>query len=215
MNKINRVCILLLFNCIALPTFGEDTEVVLEPLMITVQQGQLGAGGTSQAYPVTSGEAFFIPIGAMGVRPPAGVQPPNAEDLRSAQLAEQINFKITQLQNKKREYDTELYIVHKAPIELERQELEKQLFLLEQQQEQLDSEKTLTAVQQKRIGSLEAKQAPTTVSGVTVKAVLLDNNEVQLQFSSPQAQSVAKTTLGNWTQIPGVQPETWVKVNRR
>lgn len=187
---------------------------LMEPLVITVQQGKLGAGGSSQAYPVTSGESFFIPIAGV-TQPPAGVKPPNPEDLRSAQLAEQINNKVTQLQDKKREYDTELYIVHKAPLELERQDLERQLHLLEQEQEKLDAQKTITRVQQKRVGALQANQAPASVSGISVKAVLLDNNEVQLQFSSQQAQNVTKTILGSWTQIPGVQPETWVKVNRR
>jgi hypothetical protein len=209
MNKLTYFLTVILCSVLSI------AAVVVEggdPLVVSVRQGKLGAGGTTQEYRVMSGESFFIAVGEINTRPPAPVQPPNAQDLRSAQLAEQINNKVTQLQNKQREYDTELYIVQRPPIELERQAIERDLHLLEQEQEKLDAQKTLTAVQQKRIGALQAQQEPNNVPGVTVKATLMENNSVQLQFTLPKGQSSAQTSLGVWTQIPGVLPDTWVRV---
>ena len=208
MKKIARFFGLGLL-CIATVATCEDGE----SLNVSVQQGKLGAGGSAQEYRVMNGETFFIPVGDAGVQPPGPVQPPTAQDLRAEQLAKQIQAKITQLQKKKNELDNELYIVHRAPLELDRQELERQLTLLEQEQEQFDAQKTINETQQKRIGVAQASAAPRSVQGVTVKPILLENNEVQLQVNSNQNQMSIKTTLGTWAQIPGVQPETWVRVN--
>lgn len=208
MKQITYFLSIIFLNCLSILAICQEGESIV----VSVRQGKLGAGGTTQEYRVKNGESFFIAVGEVNTRPPAPVQPPNAEDLRSAQLAEEINNKVTQLQNKQREYDTELYIVQKPPIELERQDLERQLHLLEQEQEKLDAQKTMTKVQQKRIGALQAQQQPNNVPGVTVNATLAENNAVQLQFTLPQGQSSAQTTLGVWTQIPGVLPDTWVKV---
>lgn len=208
MFKIARLLGLGLL-CIATAVTCEEGE----SLKVLVQQGKLGAGGSAQEYQIKNGETFFIPVAGSVAQPPSPVQPPTAQDVRAEQLARAIKEKTTELQKKKYELDTELYLVHRAPLEIERQDLDRQLFLLEQEQGKFNAQKTITDTQQKRIGAMQAAQAPSTVTGVNIRPVLLENNEVQLQVNVDQTQTSIKTTLDTWAQIPGVQPETWVKVN--
>lgn len=208
MNKTAK-CLGISLLILSTVSVAEDNE----SLRISVQQGQLGAGGVAQEYQVMNGESFFISVSGSASQPPASVQPPTVQDIRAEQLAQQIQEKVTQLQKKTYDLNSELYIVQRAPLELERQELERQLITLQQQQTQFDAQKTMNAIQQKRIGAIQATAAPTVASGVTVKPVLMDNQEVQLQVSGGDNQATLKTKLGTWTQLPGVQPETWVQVN--
>lgn len=208
MNGI-RYFLTILLCCLSALVISEESE----PLVVLVQQGKVGAGGSMQQYLINSGESFFVSVS--GAQPPAGVQPPSPQDLRAAQLAKEINAKLVQLQNKTREYDTELYTVHRAPIELERQDLQRQLMALQNEQEKMDAQKTIREVEQKKIGAYQAKLAPTAVSGITVRATLMENDQVELQFNSHEAQSTSKTALDAWIQIPGVTPETWLKVKRK
>jgi hypothetical protein len=198
----------ILLSCLFTTVYSEDTE----SLVVTVQQGKLGAGGTAQLYQVSSGESIFISVGG-NAQPPKSVQPPTVHQLRGEALSKAVQSKVTELQKKQYEYNSELYIVQKAPIELERQDLARQLHDLQNEQTKYNAQTNIIDTEKQKIGAQIAQQAPSVAAGVQVKPVLLEHNQLELQISGDQSQIIIKTALGAWEQIPGVAPETWVKVD--
>lgn len=188
---------------------SEETESML----VTVQQGKMGAGGNAQIFEVGSGESIFIPVASSGLQPPKPVQPPTVHELRGEALSKAVQAKVTELQKKQQEYNDELYIVQKAPIELERQDIARQLHDLQNEQTKYNAQTNIINTEKQKIAAQVAQQAPAVAVGVHIKPVLLENNELELQISSDQSQTSIKTSLGAWSQIPGVDPETWVKVD--
>ncbi len=189
--------------------YSEETE----SMMVTVQQGKLGSGGAAQVYQVSTGESIFIPVAGSGLQPPKPVQAPTVHQLRGEALSKAVQAKVTELQKKQDEYNNELYIVQKAPIELERQDLARQLHDLQNEQIKYNAQTNIIDTEKQKIAAQLAQQAPNVASGVHIKPILLENNELELQISSDQSQASIKTALGAWSQIPGVDPETWVKVD--
>jgi hypothetical protein len=187
------------------------------PIILSIQYGK---GGTVQQYTLQSGQSIFVPIG-MPANPSQTINPQEERSTQAYQqqlshVSDQIAGKITAIQKKQSEIDTEVYMVYRTPLGIEKQALEQDLRNLELRRDQLNSQ--ITA--REGLKPVVQPQAPSTImNGLTVKATIKEG-KVVLDVSYGSGKSQIKTTIkgppDQWLQIfaaeKGKGKDIWARV---
>jgi hypothetical protein len=196
------------------------------PLAFYVQRGQQQDETNVQKYVIKGGETVFIPMGATNLANQPGSKPKQEQNeaylKEKAALAAQIAKKITAVQEKQRELDSEIYPAYRAPLGLDLQQLQNQLSDLQNKREKMDSINTVREVgkqaAEKAYQESKPKLPQSVVPGIYVKPSLEDNlvnldmrsQGLKNEAGGSEIQATIRIPLGKWIQIPN--NDIWVKV---
>lgn len=180
---------------------------------------QYGKGGSIQEFRLKSGEAVFVQTGKP--QSPTGQPDPQAPATAAYQkqrgdISQKIADKITAIQNKQKDLDSEIFPAYRAPLALELQALERDLKLLETQRQQLESQQIAKEAQ--KPSQPPTPPPPTQVRGMTVR-VSITGNSASLTMQNPDKQASSSTVqigMNTWIQIfsaeKGQGQDIWAKV---
>lgn len=193
------------------------------PVFLSVLKGNpQSGGGNLQQYQINNGESVFVEI----EQPPAQFAKAQEKqaltyDAQLGQISDQIAQKVSAIQAKEQEYANEIYPSQKAPIELERQDLEKELRVLEQNRTQLEASHQGQQSQQKIESATQPPPKPLVAGGLKVQVSIKDD---KLNFvvtpsglKGPNAQQTSyQSAYGSWVQVfddKDEKKQVWVKAD--
>ncbi len=190
-----------------------------QPILLSIQYGK---GGQVQEYPISSGEAVFVPAGEPN-NPSINVNPQEAKESDAYRqqmgvLSEQIAQKISLIQKKQQDVNNEVYPVYKTPLQIEVNNLQNDLTVLQARKEQLSAQRTAKEASKPTV----PPTPPTKVaSGFTVTPIIASGKAkitVQTQGKN-QTQTTIEAAPDVWVQIfsaeKGQSQDIWAKVSPR
>lgn len=205
----------------------EGTAVISEEkapveIIMSVLKGNPSKGsGDLQQYKMNTGESIFVEV----AQPPEQIEEAKKKEnlvyeAKVGQVSSQISQKVSAIQDKEQEYASEIYPASRPPIELERQDLEKELRILDNQRTQIEAEQRAKEAQKKIQDANRPPPQPILRAGLKVQAII-DNNDklsfvvVPSGLKGANAQKATlQTTFGSWVKILDAKDEAsqiWVK----
>lgn len=189
--------------------------VAAQPLTLSIRYGK---GGAIRAFRLNNGDSIFVSSAKLS----SSTQEANAQggketevDRQLGVLSDQIAQKITAIQKKQREIDEELFPAERPPLDVERRALERDLRLLEEKRNQLQSQKTAKDARQ---SALPVPPSPKVETGFTLKANL--NGKVITLIIKPQSSGTLtsiQSSIDQWVQIFSAEQDQevdiWAKVS--
>lgn len=198
------------------PEVAAPQSAESQNLILYVSNGKPDQGGTVHEFRLKNGSTAFIQLSQTDLSPkqtPQEAQEATAYKLQVAKISTEVAQKISNIQAKQKEIDNEVYIVHRAPLENEKRQLEQDLEVLQERRNQIQSQHT--AKEALKPPPAPSK-APSIAQGLTI-APTVSGNTVNLSVSTQGDQPVQASIdapLNNWVQVYGTQSgqEVWVKV---
>lgn len=202
------------------------TTGVVEPsIELSVLRGNPDQGGGEiTKYNLKSGEITFVQVPSTDIVKNQLQQINNRYNSQysteDSQLDRQIALKIAAIQNKQKEYYEEIYPAYRPPLELQKQQLEKELSELELQRNQIQSsERAKNNMQRNETTSVPPP--PTRVaSGYSIQSEITQDDQLIFTITSQGLQDKAtqktiQAPQGQWVQLmgqgQGSESELWIK----
>lgn len=201
------------------PPATPPTAEAPQPLLLSIQYGK---GGSIQEYPITSGQSVFVPS-TQAANPTQNVNPQEVKETDAYRqqlgvISDQIAQKITAIQKKQAELDSEVYMVYKAPLNIELMALQSDLVVLQAKRDQITSTRTAKE-------SLKPSQPlpppPVVATGLNVTPTIQEGKviiAVETQGKN-KIQTSIKAGPDQWVQIfsaeKGQSQDIWAKVSSR
>lgn len=186
------------------PAFAQQ-EIVIAPqsLILSVQFGKPGEGGSIQEYRLKSGETAFIQTSGVegSAKKPLNPQEKFEQDAYRVQIGNistDISQKVQQIQAKQREVDTEVYFVQRAPLENEKRLLQDQLEALENTRTQIEAARTAREAFKP---TPPPARMPVVTRGINVKPIIEEGRVLIEIRTQDQMQNTVETALGRWVPI--------------
>lgn len=215
------LCIILISGALKAQAVQPQNQEEDQPVLILTalrgnpQQG----GGETQDYTIASGDIVFLKVSQSndtGNKPKIDV----VYETQMNKLASQISQKVTNMEQLKSEYNTEIFPAFQPDLELDRQAQAADLRRLELERERIESDHRIKESERK-MREAAARPAPTTQArGVNVQANVEDNNiSFVITPKGLKSDNTIETTIqapmGKWVKILGKEDtdgsELWIK----
>lgn len=180
-----------------------------QKIVVTVQI----KGAAPHEYHIANGESFFVSTSSNPQDALPKAKPLDVLDQQRARLAKDVQAKVSESQDKQKQIDNEIYPAYRPPLVIEKQRLDQQLVELQAEQAKLDSEKTIRELQEKKKEYAISTIPASKVMGVNIKASL-NGDKADVNVKAGDSENTISVLLGKWTQVVGMQPEVWVKVDQ-